>query len=252
MKRAVWGLLVLILLGFSMFFGHLSYVEYEPVIESDAQKEAIKKVVIKKEEFGKPYDRVIDFEALKQINKDVAGWIYIPGTSVDYPILIGDTDTEYLHKDIEGHHSVLGCVFSYSSTSRELSDARTMLFGHNMRQYAMFGELRKYLEDEFRSEHTKIYVYTEKKTMELDVFAIFVCSETDTVFSDNPQLGSAEYQDLLRKLSVKNQYPDIQKDNITHFYNSQTFSLVTCRGNAGTSDRLVLNVISVREKYLLK
>lgn len=252
MKKAVWGFLVFMLLGLSLYFGHLSYEEYEPVLKSDARKEAVKKVVVKEEDPDSPYDRVIDFEALRKINGDAAGWIYIPGTSVDYPVLIGDTDTEYLHKDIEGNSSILGSIFSYAGTDRDLTDARTLLFGHNMRQYTMFGELRKYLEDDFRSEHTKMYVYTEKRTMELELFSLFICSKTDDIFWDDPVLGSADYQALLKRLDERNQYPDIRKDSLTECYNSQTFTLVTCRGSAGTSDRLVLNAIAVREKYLLK
>lgn len=34
-------------------------------------------------------DRIIDFEKLKSINEDIKAWIYIPGTDIDYPILVG-------------------------------------------------------------------------------------------------------------------------------------------------------------------
>lgn len=48
-----------------------------------------------------PFHRSIDFEVLNKINEEIAGWIYIPGTKVDYPVLIGDTQQEYLKKDFE-------------------------------------------------------------------------------------------------------------------------------------------------------
>lgn len=254
MKKVICRFLILVFLGLSVVFGYLAYKEYQPILKSDIQKETIKKMVVSEEDTDdpdSPYNRVIDFEALKRINKDVVGWLYIPDTSIDYPILIGDTDTEYLHKDIEGKYNYLGCIFSFADTSKDLSDARTLLFGHNMRQYAMFGELRRYLEKDFRKKHTKIYVYTEKKTMELETFSIFVCNKNDGIFWDDTTLGSAEYQDLLKTLDKRNQYSNIEKKNIEEYYNNQMFSLISCRGAAGTSNRLMVNAIEVREKYLL-
>ena len=48
-------------------------------------------------------ERVIDFAALKAKNPDVVGWIYVPGTVVNYPILHREADNEYyLRRDIDG------------------------------------------------------------------------------------------------------------------------------------------------------
>ena len=41
----------------------------------------------------------IDWDALLAQNPDTVGWIYMPGTSIDYPIVQGETDEEYLKKD---------------------------------------------------------------------------------------------------------------------------------------------------------
>lgn len=48
------------------------------------------------EEAVNPFHRDINFEALNKINEEIVGWIYIPETKVDYPVLIGDTEQEYL------------------------------------------------------------------------------------------------------------------------------------------------------------
>lgn len=250
MVKVVRNIIVIVLLGLAVYFGYLAYVEYQPLIRSKAQQEAIREVAVV--DTDDPYNRVIDFDALKSINKDIVGWLYIPDTSVDYPILIGDTDEEYLYKDMEGKWSQLGSIFSYSDTNRSLSDGVTFLFGHNMLEYQMFGELRRYEEEEFRGKHTKMYVYTENRTMEVAVYSIFTCLDTDDIFSSvGMELATSDYQDLLVELENRNQYDDLGVDDVSSKYNNRTFSLVTCKGDVGTVYRLVINGLVEREKYII-
>ena len=64
--------------------------------------------------------REIDWKGLVALNSDIVGWIYIPGTHVDYPILIGESDTEYLYKSSTGTANKLGSIFAFTDTSRSL------------------------------------------------------------------------------------------------------------------------------------
>ena len=63
-----------------------------------------------------PFNRKIDFAALKQINPDIVGWVYIPDTSIDYPILMGNNDSFYLNYDYRKYYSELGSIFSYAGS----------------------------------------------------------------------------------------------------------------------------------------
>lgn len=246
MRKIVVGAVVTILLCLAAYFGSLAYIEYKPIMRAEKQKETLIEAVTDEDDPNDPLNRVIDWETLKNINEDVVGWIYIPDSSINYPILVGATDTQYLNMDIERNKSSLGSIFSYADTSRNLTDARTVLFGHNMRDFQMFGELKQYLDDDFRNEHTKMYIYTEERTLELAIYSIFVCKETDNVLWDNVELGTIEYQELLQELADRNEYPDISTD-VADSYNEQTFSLVTCKGRQGTSDRLVISFLATQE-----
>lgn len=247
MKKIVVGMCVTILLFLAAYFGFLAYGEYEPMQRAEKQKEMIIEAVVEEDDPNNPLNRVIDWETLKNINEDVVGWIYIPDSSIDYPILVGATDTQYLNIDIERNKSSLGSIFSYADTSRNLSDARTVLFGHNMRDSQMFGQLKQYLDEDFRKNHSKMYIYTEEKTLELSIFSIFVCKETDDILWDDTKLGTIEYQELLQELDDRNEYLDIDMENVSGLYNMQSFSLVTCKGRQGTSDRLVISFLATQE-----
>lgn len=261
---------VMVSMMFSLYFGWCAFEEYQSIAESEVKVDALRKLVLKEEkikdkemleetveikeepEENQAWKRRIAFDDLKKINKDIVGWIYIPDTSVDYPILIGDTDDTYLHKDFEGNDSEQGSIFSYADTDREFREARTVLFGHNMSQYAMFGELKRYVrEEDFRNEHKKLYVYTEKSMMELEIFSVFICEDTDSIFYDDAELGTVEYQELLQTLSERNQYADMEKKNIHKSYHCKSYTLVTCSGRSGTNRRLVISAIVTRESYIL-
>lgn len=55
-------------------------------------------------------------EDLMAINKDVAGWITIDDTHIDYPVVQGKDDMEYINKDVYGEFSLSGSK-AYSKTS---------------------------------------------------------------------------------------------------------------------------------------
>lgn len=244
MKRFVLYIISAVFILCSLCGAWFAYKENEPFGKANIQKRVIS-YIGKWKENEETYGDKVDFKCLKEINTDICGWIYIPDTSVDYPILIGDTDEKYLYTDVEGNPSKLGSIFSFSDTDRTLKDARIILFGHNMKEYQMFGELKRYIEDEeFRNNHKKIYIYAEDKIMELEVFSIFICEETDSIFRDSTRLGSKEYKALLQELADRDQYFCTCQENMENGENQQSVSLVTCSGSVGTKQRLVVSAIA--------
>lgn len=250
MKRKLANVMIAVLLLLALVFGYLAFKEYKPLIESDIQTDAIKEVAV--EESNDPFDRYIDFESLKKINKDIIGWIYIPNTSIDYPIFRGTTTNEYLYKDSEGRYSPIGSIFTFADSSDYLSDANQFIFGHSMREFKMFGELRMYREDSnYRKNNNTMYIYTERKTSMVKLFSVFTCNQLDDIFKHKMELGTPEYLDRVSDLQSRNQYKDINQDIDVDWVNSQIYSLSTCHGTVGTPYRLLVNWVTVKEKYLI-
>lgn len=251
MKRKVWRILAYGFIVLSVIFLYLYFSGGLHAVDSKYKNDAIRDVVVSETE--DPLNRVIDFDKLKSINKDVVGWVYVPGTKIDYPILIGSKDDTYLNTDIEGKYNPLGSIFSYAKTKRDLSDGHVMLFGHNMRQQQMFGQLKKFVnDDEFRKNHKKFYVYTEKKTMEFDIISIFITDENNDFFTTGIELGTANFVNFVTKLLERNKFSDYSlQDSSFKLSDNQVFSLVTCYGSPGTPDRLVVSGSVIRERYII-
>lgn len=245
MKKNIKYIGSLVTITCALYFGMMAMKESYPFMKANVQKEILQKEVKydkTDEEFCNHY---VDFDILKSINKDICGWVSIPETTIEYPILIGETDDQYLHKDIYGNDSKLGCIFSFSDTKDDLSDARIVLFGHNMKDNQMFGELKKYMEDdEFRKKHKNINIYTENKSIKMEVFSIFICEDSDHIFYDNTKIGSQEYESLINELYDRNMFEDLNTYVTNDMKNQQTYSLVTCSGYAGSSYRLVVSAIA--------
>lgn len=160
MRKGISVIVGIIFLLATIVFLYLAFNEAKYSIDTKEKNKAIREVVVTENE-NNPLNRKIDFHKLKNENKDIVAWIYIPGTTVDYPILIGDTNEEYLYKDLEGNYNPLGSIFS--DAKKDLSEDHIKIYGHNMREFQMFGELRKFLNKEYMEQHEKFYIYTENK-----------------------------------------------------------------------------------------
>lgn len=234
-----------ILLILSVIFFIKGVKEAKYLIQNKCKNQSVREIATSNS--NDPFERIIDFKKLKSINEDVEAWLYVPGTNIDYPVLVGRSDEEYINKNLDKEYTPLGSIFSYSNTN--FTKGNTFIFGHNMATGQMFGELKKYINSDFLKKNKYFYVYTERKIMKCEIFSIFVANENDDVFNGEYELGTADYFSLLSRIVDKNNYSDNNLNKpIMEYSADQTFNLVTCYGGAGTSNRLVVNGLVIEEK----
>ena len=226
------GILLLIVALCMIFCGRK---KQEPYLEGKKENEKLIKETVTKE---KEEERTIDFSRLKKKNKDIEGWLYVPGTNIDYPVLIGKDNTKYLKQNFEGKQSMLGSVFSFSDAKRDLEDAHLCLFAHNMRSAQMFGELKKYKEESFASTHTKAYLYTPKGRKEFTLFSVYECPKTDQTFEHRMKSGSEEFLKLKDHMRKKNKIQAVSTYNIE---SRQILTLSCCSDYDRTRNRVAVN-----------
>lgn len=111
----------------------------------------------------------------RKISDGQIGWISIEGTGVDYPLMQGKDNAEYLNKDPYGEFSYSGSIFLDSACSPDLSDDYSVIYGHHMSGGRMFGCLDEYRSEAYLKEHSRGMISAGGKLWELQLFAVIEC-----------------------------------------------------------------------------
>jgi len=120
----------------------------------------------------------VDWDGLLARNQDVVGWIYIPGTNVNYPILEGQTNDEYLNLDLDRNWTVAGSIFLEENNSSTFSDNNTIIYGHNMLNGVKFSEIDQLVRGNLDVADSP-YVYIYLPNGMVNIFEIVSLVETN-------------------------------------------------------------------------
>lgn len=116
----------------------------------------------------------VNFAYLLAQNEDIAGWIEVDGTAIDYPILYDDTQLRvYLNRNYLHAYTPYGSVFMLGENSRDFSDFNTVIYGHNMLDGSMFASLHNFEEQDFFDAHRTILIYTPDRVLTYQIFAAY-------------------------------------------------------------------------------
>lgn len=121
---------------------------------------------------------VLDEISLISVNCDYRAWLYIPDIEVSYPVVFPDKNEEYLKKGFSGERQACGCLF-FDAGCQPFVSSNTVIHGHNMRSGEMFGCLKKYLDEEYRSQHDMVYVWNKERWIEYKIFSVYLADNSD-------------------------------------------------------------------------
>ncbi len=117
----------------------------------------------------------MDWDALKAINPDTVGWIYIPGTVVNYPIVQAADDEKYLTHDFKGSEgwiATFGAIFLAAENSSDFSDPNNIIYGHHLNDGSMFACVADFSDAAQFNDHRTVYILTPEGNYELSTFAL--------------------------------------------------------------------------------
>ncbi len=115
------------------------------------------------------------FKKLQEINPDIKGWIYIPNTTVNYPVLEPQKNDPsfYLYRDYEKNYTKYGSIFVDAKCGIKEDTKNTIIHGHHMRDGKMFADILKYGDIEFYKTSPVITFNTIYGPSEWKVISVF-------------------------------------------------------------------------------
>ncbi len=189
----------------------------------------------------------VDFARLKAINPDIIGWIYIPGTQVNDPILKHqEEDAYYLTHTPEKRESKLGSIYMHHDAKADFTDAHTILFGHNMKSGQRFGELSGYADEDFAKAYPDVWLLLPGETLHCTVYSAYACPVDDLTYTVGYKTGERAYRDFIRHTAEASciRVKDLPSDG------DRIITLSTCTDSGDKGRRFVVNCFAAEAKEL--
>lgn len=186
-------------------------------------------------------DTAIDLAALKKQNKDFVAWLNIPGTKVDYPVVLSDNTDYYLTHTFSGAKSSLGTLFSLGKTDYANGKA-IAIYGHHITGSGekMFKPLLGYKEQSFYTDHQYIHLTTMNDERTYKIFAVVNLTSSEWDPSTATFASNDEFMAYVNRACEQALY----STGVTVSSSDRILTLITCdRSYAGSEGRLIVMAV---------
>lgn len=247
----VSNIVLVIAIAIFLFSGYKLYTIYSEYNKGDKEYKSILDDVItiepseETEETGAEAKEIfkVDFEKLQAINSDVVAWIrFEEPKKISYPVVQGTDNDKYLKTTVEGKKNSSGAIFMDAYNAGDFSDKNTFIYGHNMKNGSMFGQLRKYKNADYCKENPYFYIYTpDGKEVKYQIFSVCIVEDTSESYqkvyaNDEAYLNYLKYIQSIARYDV----------DVELTAESQIVSLSTCT-NVTETQRLLVHGVKVSE-----
>ena len=140
------------------------------------------------------------FEELKAINPDVNGWLTMPGTAIDYPLVRGESNFSYINTDVYGNFALSGSIFLDSRNDEYYLDVYSLLYGHNMSRHRMFGDVNLYKDESFFNANRTGTLYLPDRAHALRSISCVVTSASDYAIFNPTRWNSMTAEEILNNV----------------------------------------------------
>lgn len=220
------GILILLMLSYGMYSLWDTYKIYA---NSFADEELLR---FRPTDDGEDNPTLKD---LKKLNPDVKAWIQVPKTNIDYPVVQGQDDMEYINKNVYGEFELSGAIFLSCLNKDDFSDPYNLVYGHNMKNGGMFADVADFTNKEYFETHQKGKLYLTDATRKIRFFACMKVTAADAKIYHPDGYRKENLKDLLDYIQANAvQYRDV---NVAD--ENSLIALSTC-SEAETNGRVVL------------
>lgn len=178
------------------------------------------------------------YQDLYAQNSDLVGWLTIDAIGVDYPVMQTPGDNEYyLRRGFDKLYSLAGSLFlDENCRTTSPSTANWLIYGHNMSDGSMFGQLDKYAEESFYREHPTFEFDTLYEEMQWQIVAVI---RTQVGADDLPYytfFDASSERDWQAKYQAVMDLA-LYDTGVTAQYGDQLLTLSTCGTTSSTTDK---------------
>lgn len=188
-------------------------------------------------------DLPVNIAEIQKEMPDVYGWIEIPGTKVNYPVVQREDDNlYYLDRTPEGSSNIEGSIFSEDYNRRDFTDPVTVLYGHNMKNGDMFGELHLFEDKSFFDANRDLYIYLKDKKLTYRIFAAVLFDNRHIMQSYDFSSEDSFLLFIREIMSIRNMRSNVDGD-VSILPTDKILTLSTCHGMGSDYRYLVLGVL---------
>lgn len=165
----------------------------------------------------------VDFASLRVLNSDVVGWIYGPGTRINYPVVQGTDNSFYLTHMFDGKENKCGSIFMDSLNNMDFSNTNSVLHGHHMKNGSMFASLTEYESQAYYDSHPVLWLATPEKSYQVEIFTGFV-TDVDSEVWQIEFATKEEYKNWLGQMKERGMF----ECDVIPGIEDQILTLATC------------------------
>jgi len=166
------------------------------------------------------------------ITDDMVAWITVDDTNIDYPVMQGDTNSEYLNLNPYGEYTLSGSIFLDSRNSSDFTDDYSILYGHHMEYGNMFGALDDFLSQSYLENHSTGTLTIGRNNPTDHKLGIFACAKVNAY--DNNALDPDTLENITKVIEEEAVYINTSIEKSDHI-----LALSTCTEPVSTNRLIV-------------
>lgn len=170
-----------------------------------------------------------DYKEVYEKNADMVGWIKIEGTKVNYPVMqTKDHPNYYLKRDFDGNPSDWGSIYIREECDINKPSDNITIYGHNMIDCSMFGDLKNYGNQKFWEGHKEIFFDTLNEYHVYEIFSVFKTSANEGQGFPYHQMVDAANEQEFNDFVATCKKLSFYDTGITPKYGDKLICLSTC------------------------
>lgn len=187
-------------------------------------------VQVKNPKTGQMMDVLAEYAELYNMNSDLAGWISIDGTIINYPVMHKPESLNYyLYRDFYKKYSNGGSLYVREACNVETPSDNVTIYGHNMKNSGtMFHQLLDYIKKDFWQDHRFIRFDTLTERHTYEILSVFKTSANPGVGFSYHLFVNADGEKAFDEFVKTCKNLSFYDTGVTASYGDKLITLSTC------------------------